>query len=224
MTALLMGGLAGSVGAQGVTIDPGMTREQVVAKLGEPASVRTYDGHTYLHYKNGCEKTCGMSDLVVLDSGKVVDAVFRASGRKYSGTSSSPRMISQAEAKRVSGGGAPLALPSGEAKPSEKMEPKAAPAPKKTAPVKPAAPSATPSKSAAAPGKTTTAPATKAGIAPAPKTPPATAPAKKSDVPPPKPSAAPEKKTEPAPAAKKPDAPPAKKDTTKKKPPATHET
>lgn len=60
------------------TIDPGMTRAQVVAKLGEPLSVRTYDGHTYLLYKNGCEKKCGMNDLVVLDSGKVVDAVFRS--------------------------------------------------------------------------------------------------------------------------------------------------
>ena len=97
------------------TIDPGMTRAQVVAKLGEPSSTRSYDGHTYLTYKNGCERSCGMSDLVVLDSDKVVDAIFRSNDRRYSGTSSSPRMISQAEAKRVSGGGAPLALPSGEA-------------------------------------------------------------------------------------------------------------
>jgi hypothetical protein len=209
MTVLLMGGLAGSIGAQGVTIDPGMTREQVVAKLGEPASVRTYDGHTYLHYKNGCEKTCGMSDLVVLDSGKVVDAVFRAAGRKYSGTSSSPRMISQAEAKRGSGGGAPLALPSGEAKASEKAETKAEPAPKKTAPAKPTAPSTAPSKSSGAPAKTTAAPATKPTTAPETKATTAAAPTKTA------PATAPAKKSE---------APPAKSDTTKKKPPATHET
>ena len=82
------------------TIDPGMTREQVVAKLGEPLSTRSYDGHTYLLYRNGCEKKCGMNDLVVLDSGKVVDAVFRSQGRKFSGTSSSPRMISAAEARK----------------------------------------------------------------------------------------------------------------------------
>ena len=37
------------------------------------------DGFTYLLYRNGCEKKCGMNDLVVLDSGKVVDAVFRSS-------------------------------------------------------------------------------------------------------------------------------------------------
>ena len=81
------------------TIDPGMTREQVVAKIGEPLSSRSYQGHTYLLYKNGCEKKCGMNDLVVLDSGKVVDAVFRSAARQYSGTSSSPRMISTSEAK-----------------------------------------------------------------------------------------------------------------------------
>jgi hypothetical protein len=81
------------------TIDPGMTREQVVAKLGQPLSARTYESFTYLLYKNGCEKKCGMNDLVVLDSGKVVDAVFRLSSRHYSGTSSSPRMLTSDAAK-----------------------------------------------------------------------------------------------------------------------------
>lgn len=82
------------------TIDPGMTKEEVVAKLGRPLSVREKDSHTYLFYRNGCEKKCGMNDLVVLDSGKVVDAVFRSADRKYSGTSSSPRMIGEAEARK----------------------------------------------------------------------------------------------------------------------------
>jgi outer membrane protein assembly factor BamE (lipoprotein component of BamABCDE complex) len=82
------------------TIDPGMTQAQVVAKLGEPASTRTYDGHTYLLYKNGCERSCGMSDLVVLDSDKVVDAIFRSNARRYSGTSSSPRMILAADLQK----------------------------------------------------------------------------------------------------------------------------
>jgi len=81
-------------------IDPGMSRAQVVAKLGEPISTRSYEGHTYLLYKNGCERSCGMSDLVVLDSDKVVDAIFRSRARKYSGTSSSPRMIAAADARR----------------------------------------------------------------------------------------------------------------------------
>jgi hypothetical protein len=77
-----------------------MTRAQVVARLGEPLSSRSFENFTYLLYKNGCEKKCGMNDLVVLDSGKVVDAIFRSPARKYTGTSSSPRMIPQAEAKR----------------------------------------------------------------------------------------------------------------------------
>ena len=91
------------------TIDSGMTRAQVVAKLGEPLSARSYEGHEYLLYKNGCEKKCGMNDLVVLDSGKVIDAVFRSSARHYSGTSSSPKMILAADAKH--GAGAPVKVP-----------------------------------------------------------------------------------------------------------------
>ena len=87
------------------TIDPGMTREQVIAKLGTPLSTRVKDSHVYLFYKNGCEKKCGMNDLVVLDSGKVVDAVFRSAAHKYSGASSSPRMISEAEARKGSSTG-----------------------------------------------------------------------------------------------------------------------
>jgi hypothetical protein len=102
---------ASALGAQSSkTIDPGMTREQVVARIGEPLSSRTYQGHTYLLYKNGCEKKCGMNDLIVLDSGKVVDAVFRAPGRAFSGTSSSPRMISAADAKHASPSAAPLTV------------------------------------------------------------------------------------------------------------------
>jgi hypothetical protein len=49
-----------------------------------------------------------MNDIVVLDSGKVVDAVFRSSTHHYSGTSSSPRMISAAEARHGASEGKPL--------------------------------------------------------------------------------------------------------------------
>ena len=94
------------------TIDPGMTREEVVAKLGPPLSSRSYRNFSYLFYRNRCEKTCGMNDLVVLDSGKVIDAVFRSPARHYSGTSSSPRMISAADAKRgVGAPDSPLKVP-----------------------------------------------------------------------------------------------------------------
>jgi hypothetical protein len=103
-----------------------------------------------------------MNDLVVLDSGKVVDAIFRATGRKYSGTSSSPRMIGEVEAKRGTGSGAPLTMPAGDAKPE-----KAAPPPKKTAPTVPA------------PSKKTEVPATTKAA-----TPPPSASAKKAETPP----------------------------------------
>lgn len=154
ITALLLGGAAASLGAQATaTIDPGMSRDQVVAKLGEPLSTRAYDSHTYLMYKNGCEKTCGMNDLVILDSGKVVDAVFRASGRHYSGTSSSPRMISQNEAQHGSSSG-PLAMPAGEPKPN-KPAAKAAPKAAETVPVKK---DVAPAKKNVAPAKTSAPP------------------------------------------------------------------
>ena len=80
------------------------TRDQVVSKLGQPLSTRSKDAFTYLFYKNGCEKKCGMNDLVVLDSGRVIDAVFRSPARKYSGTSSSPRAVPEAEAKQTKAG------------------------------------------------------------------------------------------------------------------------
>jgi outer membrane protein assembly factor BamE (lipoprotein component of BamABCDE complex) len=96
--------------AQVTTIDPGMTERQVIATLGRPLSTRSYKSFTYLFYRNGCEKKCGMNDLVTLDSGKVVDAVFRSSGRHYSGTSSSPRAIPAAEASKGNPD-APLSVP-----------------------------------------------------------------------------------------------------------------
>jgi hypothetical protein len=95
-----------SAGAQAVpTIEPGMSQTQVAERLGQPLAVRTYGSFTYLLYRNGCEKKCGMNDLVVLDSNKVVDAVFRSSARKYAGTSSSPRSIPATEARRGTSGG-----------------------------------------------------------------------------------------------------------------------
>lgn len=96
--------------AQVVTIDPGMTATQVVAKLGQPLSTRSFQSFTYLFYRNGCEKKCGMNDIVTLDGGKVVDAVFRSPSRRYSGTSSSPRAIPAAEASKGNPD-APLSVP-----------------------------------------------------------------------------------------------------------------
>ena len=51
-----------------------------------------------------------MNDIVTLDGGKVVDAVFRSPSRRYSGTSSSPRAIPAAEASKGNPD-APLSVP-----------------------------------------------------------------------------------------------------------------
>ncbi|HVE77292.1 MAG TPA: hypothetical protein VNA89_00395 [Gemmatimonadaceae bacterium] len=71
-------------------VDSGMTKAQVVERLGAPASERSAGAYTYLYYFNGCERECGMSDLVILQNDAVVDAIFRASERQYTGQSSSP--------------------------------------------------------------------------------------------------------------------------------------
>jgi hypothetical protein len=89
----------------------------------------------YMYYPNGQEKKMGMSDMVALEDGKVVDAVFRSSSRRYSGQSSSPQPVSE-EAAIVKGGGKPSTKPM-------KMPPtptKAAPKPPAKAPVKGAPP------------------------------------------------------------------------------------
>jgi hypothetical protein len=75
---------------QAGTVDPGMTREQVVAAWGAPAVERTADNWLYMHYRNGCEVTCGTDDIVFLQDGQVVDAIVRWQGHTYSGVSSSP--------------------------------------------------------------------------------------------------------------------------------------
>lgn len=72
------------------TVAPGMGENDVVALWG-PASARRHAGDfTYLHYPNGCELTCGTTDIVILQNGQVVDAVVRWAGHGYSGQSSSP--------------------------------------------------------------------------------------------------------------------------------------
>ena len=106
--ALLTIAAAGSAYAQ-ASIDPGMTKEQVIARLGKPASEHSSGSATFLYYRNGQEKKMGMSDMVALDSGKVVDAVFRSSARRYTGRSSSPAPVSaEAAIAKGNGGRAPV--------------------------------------------------------------------------------------------------------------------
>lgn len=72
------------------TVNPGMSRDEVVSVWGKPATERSADGRVYLYYRNGCEASCGTFDVVFLESNQVVDAIVRGRGHHYSGTSSSP--------------------------------------------------------------------------------------------------------------------------------------
>lgn len=91
--------------AQSGTIDPGMSRAQVVERLGKPAASSARGQFTYLFYNNGeVEKQVGTSDIVILENDKVTDAIFRSTMRSYSGTSSSPRALTPEEAAKGKGG------------------------------------------------------------------------------------------------------------------------
>jgi hypothetical protein len=95
-TALLIAvAAAGAQGAAAQSIDPGMTKSQVVERLGPPHTERSSGPYTYLFYQNGVEYEAGMSDLVILQNDSVVDAIFR-SGREYTGKSSSPQGVAPA--------------------------------------------------------------------------------------------------------------------------------
>jgi hypothetical protein len=72
------------------TIAPGMSVDQVIALWGNPSAIRHAGDYTYMHYRNGCELSCGTDDVVILQSGQVVDAILRWPGHGYSGQSSSP--------------------------------------------------------------------------------------------------------------------------------------
>lgn len=86
--------LPGAAGAQApATVDPGMSRAQVLERLGQPSGERATGAFTYLFFRNGCERTCGMSDLVTLRGDSVVDAIFRTPTRRFTGRSSSPAQV-----------------------------------------------------------------------------------------------------------------------------------
>ncbi len=110
---LLLAAVAPAAGAQvtPATVDPGMTKAQVVERLGAPAAERSRGNYTYLFYENGCERECGMTDLVTLESDTVVDAIFRAPHRTYAGISSSPVATTPSGARASLSGGGALAVP-----------------------------------------------------------------------------------------------------------------
>ena len=149
------------------TISPGMTRAQVVAELGAPATQRTASEFTYMFYPNACGRECGMNDLVILKHDSVSDAIFRSPNRHYTGTSSSPEQAwPETAPRRARPAAKPMTIPkrdSTAAKPAD-SKPAAEKKPGGTTQMKPPAkPSdATPSIPVnpktlpAAPAKTTT--------------------------------------------------------------------
>jgi len=72
------------------TVNPGMSEREVYQIWAAPAAVRRIGQYTYLFFQNGCEYTCGTMDVVTLENGRVVDAIVRWEGHRYSGESSSP--------------------------------------------------------------------------------------------------------------------------------------
>jgi hypothetical protein len=72
------------------TVNPGMSRDEVVGVWGPPVAERTLGEWTYLYFRNGCEASCGTFDVVFLESGAVVNAIVRAPGHTFGGSSTSP--------------------------------------------------------------------------------------------------------------------------------------
>lgn len=145
VVAGLLFSLASGAAAQSPrTIDPGMTQAQVIERLGQPAAVRTTGASTYMFFKNGCVKVCGMDDVVILEGDRVVDAIFRSPQRQYSGQSSSPRAVSAAEAAHARHGviqaGAPVSSDTSTSAPSASGTSPAAAAPSEAAPAAPPPP------------------------------------------------------------------------------------
>lgn len=140
--ALLVVAVAGSARAQGASIDPGMSREQVIAHLGKPISEHSSGARTYLYYSNGDEKKYGMHDMVALENGKVVDAVFRSSTRKFSGKSSSPAPVPvEAAIAKGHGGHVPMKpAPEERKQPAPPMKKEAPPTKKEASPATKIAP------------------------------------------------------------------------------------
>lgn len=90
------------------TVRAGMTESQVRSALGEPAAMRrSDDGWSYLFYLNGCAVRCGSDDVVFLQEGRVVTAVFRTGRRRFAGPAASSVLegSSAAPARPASSGG-----------------------------------------------------------------------------------------------------------------------
>ena len=87
LVATLLAGTAKEACAQ-TPVRPGMTAEEVTAAWGAPSATRTRGEYTYMSYPSSCMPACGTQDVVILQGGKVVDAIARSSNHPYEGPSS----------------------------------------------------------------------------------------------------------------------------------------
>jgi|GEM_PF-1370585 len=78
-------GLLLAAPARGQTISPGMTTAEVRGVLGAPSTTRAAGEWEYLYYHNGCPVRCGSDDVVFIQNGRVVAAVFRTGRRRFAG-------------------------------------------------------------------------------------------------------------------------------------------
>ncbi|HEX5819638.1 MAG TPA: hypothetical protein VFY20_12200 [Gemmatimonadales bacterium] len=84
----LAAGAATRAEAQSPTVRPGMTVAEVKAAWGAPSAERTRGSFTYLTFPTACLPGCGTHDIVILQDGKVIDAIARSNGRRYEGNAS----------------------------------------------------------------------------------------------------------------------------------------
>ena len=87
LAVVLLAGSATTAKAQ-APVRPGMTAEEVTAAWGAPTATRTRGDFTYMSYPSSCMPECGTQDVVILQAGKVVDAIARSSSHPYEGPSS----------------------------------------------------------------------------------------------------------------------------------------
>ena len=86
VVVLLLAGTHQALSAQ-TPVKPGMTPTEVTAAWGQPTSTRTRGAFTYMNYPSDCMPGCGTQDVVILQDGKVVDAIARSHNHVYEGAS-----------------------------------------------------------------------------------------------------------------------------------------
>jgi hypothetical protein len=106
--------VAPSAEAQQATISAGMTLDDVVQRLGQPARSRVSGEWRYLFYSNDCSPRCGSDDVIFVHRGEVVSAVLRDSRRRYAGPGTSQALPPLAAQDAMPGRpAAPVGRPAG---------------------------------------------------------------------------------------------------------------